>query len=208
MDENNSLKYLELLLKRFEFLNDLRTVTAQRHVTMFGALAAVIVIVFKLDSAVSPDTTAKSAAMMTVTMRSAIVMAVSFAVTVLGWCVMEYDLRIRQRLKCVVNEILNVAEELGKVDKEKTAKAQEKLDEDRWFFAQITVANALSITLFFASTYSYLISWDAPERHLNIVEFVAFLALFFVALKLLSVYWRRKGKSYMVFAQPAGWLPG
>ena len=135
LSRSEAIDYLELLHDRFKNLNELRTTTARHHITILGGVLAFLAFAGGRSEGY------------VLTFMPYIVLAASLFLLILGYCVMAYDWRIRQRTSFVAREIEDIVVSLGLVASNRR-NLSGKLDEDYWFFSQMIAANALTVVVF------------------------------------------------------------
>jgi hypothetical protein len=194
LSRSEAIDYLELLHDRFKNLNELRTTTARHHITILGGVLAFLAF-----------TAGRSEVYIRIFIPY-IVLAASLFLLILGFCVMAYDWRIRQRTSLVAREIEDVAVNLGLVASHLRNQPQ-KMDEDYWFFSQIIAANALTVVVFLDALGVLVIRSLTTIRVTLADPFVLSVnvALFVLAWFALTFLWRKGGERYQ--RRVSNWTP-
>jgi len=191
---SESLEYLELLHDRFKNLNDLRTMTARHHITILGGVLAFLAF-----------TGGRSEGYVR-TFLPHIVLATSVFLAILGYCVMAYDWRIRQRTFFVAREIEDIVVSLGRVPRG-SRNDTKVMDEDYWFFSQMIAANALTLVVLVnalgAIAFRSMLEFRATLA--GLLVFVIDVILFAFFWMVLTRLWLRGGDRYR--RQIANWTP-
>lgn len=158
---------------RFQYLVDLRTTTARRHISITGATGGFIALVFKGET---PETTMYY----TVMISALVIMA-------LGACVVYYDAQIRARSMKVAKEIERLVLANGLT--ETGTKPNLELSEDFWFFSQTIVVNSVAATFFFSAIMRII---DSPP----VITFAVLLATFISFILLQKRFWDSHFRRY------------
>ena len=186
LSRSEAIDYLELLHDRFKNLNGLRTTTARHHITLLGGVLAFLAFAAGRSEGYIR------------TFIPYIVLSAALFLLILGFCVMAYDWRIRQRTSMVAREIENVVVNLGLVASHLRNQAK-KMDEDYWFFSQIIAANALTFVVFvdaLAVVNHRLALTTLRVRLDNPLVFFGNIVLFVLAWLMLSFLWYKAGVRY------------
>jgi|GEM_PF-5515215 len=188
------MDYLELLHDRFKNLNELRITTVRHHITMLGGVLAFLAFAG-----------GRSEGYVRAFMPY-IVLASSFFLLILGYCVMAYDSRIRQRTSFVAREIEDVVVTLGLVASNRRNQ-HKTLSEDYWFFSQMIAANALTVVVF-VDALAAVVLRRVPSAQVSLADPLVVsgnLVLFVLAWLLLTNLWSRAGNNYR--KRVSNWTP-
>jgi len=194
LSRSEAIDYLGLLHDRFKNLNELRTTTARHHITILGGVLAFLAFAGGRNEGYVR------------TLIPYIVLAASLFLLILGYCVMAYDWRIRQRTSVVAREIEDVVVNLGLVANH-LRNHPKRMDEDYWFFSQIIAANALTVVVFVDALAAVVIRSLTAAR-VTLADPLVFsgnVFLFVLAWLILTFVWNKAGDRYR--KRVSNWTP-
>lgn len=185
-------EYCRLLLERFNYLTDLRTMTSHRHITLIGVVGAFVAGVFQFGGPEGQALVAR------------ILVPAAAILLLLGACVTVYDAMILHRAGAVVHEISRLvkASELPAVQGERRGRISWMLrvfDEDFFFFSQILIVNSLTAVLLAMKT--------AHTGTLGLTVGLSGVYAFFVGALGFSLLWFGARAGYARWGPPNRWFP-
>ena len=133
----DGVEFCQILQQRFNYLTDLRTMTAHRHITLIGVVGAFMAGVFQFGGQEGQGLIAR------------LLLPASIVLLLLGACVTIYDAMIRHRARAVMAEISRVLDASGMHIKKGHKHGFipglfRVFDEDFFFFSQILIVNGLT----------------------------------------------------------------
>lgn len=186
------VNYCRLLQERFNYLTDLRKMTAHRHITLISVVGALIAGIVQFGDPRQQQVV------------ESLVFPTSLVLLTLGVCVTVYDAMIRVRASAVMLEISRTLENSIPIQRITRsgllARAFGYFDEDFFFFSQILIVNSLAALPL--STRE-----DSSTGHLTNALGLPGLMAWAVAAIVYSLIWFGIRLLYQNWGPPNNWFP-